>query len=211
MTDTTTETNNDRREQIVEVATTLFAERGYSLTSLMDIARSLGITGPAIYHWFDRKDLILAEIMERTILRAIAVTESILDDHPDPVDSLARLAEAHVARVVANVERNSVYRSQRVHLPPDAEERIRMHERRYESLLYGVYARGAEDGRLVPFDPKIGIGTFLGGCRWAYRVLGEVPADDLVAATSLIVMRGIVLDPSDPVFDTLPNPAVARS
>ena len=209
MTDERTDNGADRREQILEAAISLFAERGYSLTSLMDIARTLGITGPAIYHWFERKDDILFQAMERTILRAIEVTEGILAEHDDPIDALARLTESHVDRVMTNVEANNVYRNERVHLAAKDDEAIRGHERDYEALYYDVYARGVQAGRLIDVDPRVGIGTFLGGCRWAYRTLGQIP-DEVLAPTAVhLVMRSIVVDKDDPVFETLSLPSLS--
>ena len=52
----------DRRAQIVRIATRLFSENGYAQTTLDDVAAEIGFTKPAIYHWFDSKDQILFEI-----------------------------------------------------------------------------------------------------------------------------------------------------
>ncbi|PWN01495.1 TetR/AcrR family transcriptional regulator [Nocardioides silvaticus] len=67
----------DREEQIVEVAGQVFAERGFALASVSEIAERAGISKPLIYNYFGSKEgllvaclrrggQVLAEEMERT-------------------------------------------------------------------------------------------------------------------------------------------------
>src|SRR3546814_12647541 len=44
---------------VLRAAVDLFNERGFHATSLDDIASRLGITKPAIYHYFGNKDQVL--------------------------------------------------------------------------------------------------------------------------------------------------------
>lgn len=48
---------------IVEVATALFAERGFAGTSLQDIATAAGLTRPALYHYFASKEDLLSRLV----------------------------------------------------------------------------------------------------------------------------------------------------
>src|SRR2546421_12907676 len=54
-----------RREAILQVAAPLFVRQGFAATSLDDVAAALGLTRPAIYHYFTDKHQILLEIVER--------------------------------------------------------------------------------------------------------------------------------------------------
>ena len=49
-----------RRDQILEIAVRLFAERGYHGVSMDDIGAAAGVTGPALYHHFAGKEAMLA-------------------------------------------------------------------------------------------------------------------------------------------------------
>src|SRR5579862_3159430 len=44
-----------RREQILEAALQVFAEKGYEGASIRDISRKVGVTEGLIYHYFDGK------------------------------------------------------------------------------------------------------------------------------------------------------------
>ncbi|MDA8340818.1 MAG: helix-turn-helix domain containing protein, partial [Actinomycetota bacterium] len=51
-----------RRSQLFEVALLLFAERGYSATTMDDIAEAAGVTKPLLYQHFDSKRALYLEL-----------------------------------------------------------------------------------------------------------------------------------------------------
>jgi len=56
-----------RKEKIVEKAMDLFLSKGYQKTSIIDIAKTVGIEGPGFYHYFSSKEDLLREVLERSI------------------------------------------------------------------------------------------------------------------------------------------------
>ncbi len=60
----TTKVVEDRREQIVNAALRVFAQKGYSKATNKDIAREAGITTGLIYYYFDSKEALLHAILE---------------------------------------------------------------------------------------------------------------------------------------------------
>jgi len=65
------------RERILEVASRLFAERGYKGTSVRDIAAELGIANPSLYYHFKSKSDLLVELLKEPLRRVeIAVAEA---------------------------------------------------------------------------------------------------------------------------------------
>ena len=55
---------NDTRDRILETARRRFTEHGYDGTSLRDISDELGFSKAALYYHFQRKDEILAALLE---------------------------------------------------------------------------------------------------------------------------------------------------
>ena len=53
----------DTKESIVRTALELFLKNGYERTSLNQLAREVGITKPAIYHYFKSKDELFHEVV----------------------------------------------------------------------------------------------------------------------------------------------------
>lgn len=62
----------DRIREIRDVARKLFAKKGYSLTSMDDIAAGVGIAKPSLYYFFESKEHIYADIVNE-ILKKILI------------------------------------------------------------------------------------------------------------------------------------------
>src|SRR5258707_7498487 len=54
-----------RRSQILDAATTLFAEKGFHSTTIKDIAKVAGIADGTIYNYFENKTALLLGILDR--------------------------------------------------------------------------------------------------------------------------------------------------
>jgi len=64
-----------RRQQLLDVALTLFAERGYNATTMDDTAEAAGVTKPLLYQHFDSKRALYLELVDSvaaTLLGALA-------------------------------------------------------------------------------------------------------------------------------------------
>lgn len=57
----------DRKREILDTAMELFAEEGYEGVSLRDIARRMDITPGLVYHYFDSKQKLFDEAMDRYV------------------------------------------------------------------------------------------------------------------------------------------------
>src|SRR3954447_5928979 len=86
-----------RREQILRAAAQLFAERGARAVGGDDVGGAGGVTGPAIYRHFARKDAMLAEMLLRISERLLAGgTARVAAAGADPLVQLRGLIEFQV-------------------------------------------------------------------------------------------------------------------
>lgn len=84
-----------RREQLLDSAARLFAEKGYSGSTTAELAKAAGVTEPIIYrHFSSKKDLFIA-LLERTGKLTIQRWEETLASAPDPGARLGRLIGAN--------------------------------------------------------------------------------------------------------------------
>lgn len=56
--------SRNQREEILEKALELFQERGYQNTSMVAIAKAVGLNQSSLYYWFESKNEILRAIVE---------------------------------------------------------------------------------------------------------------------------------------------------
>ncbi|HEX4883343.1 MAG TPA: TetR/AcrR family transcriptional regulator [Casimicrobiaceae bacterium] len=83
-----------RRDEILDVAAELFAERGYDAVSLADIAHAVGLSKATLYHYFDRKEAILGTIVVTTIRELNAFVDAAVAGIEPPEERLAVFLEA---------------------------------------------------------------------------------------------------------------------
>jgi AcrR family transcriptional regulator len=87
-----------RREQIIEAAAGLFAERGFHGVSVYDIGGALGISGPALYKHFANKEALLGQILvgisEHLLAEGRRRADAATADGPEAV--LTSLVDGHV-------------------------------------------------------------------------------------------------------------------
>ena len=84
-----------RREQLLDTAARLFAERGYSRTTTALLAKAAGVTEPIIYRHFKSKRELFIALIDRTGENTILTWESHLADAPNPAERLRRLIGAN--------------------------------------------------------------------------------------------------------------------
>lgn len=68
---------DDRMEQTLEAAHSLFAERGYAAVTMDEIAGAVGVTKPLLYNYFGNKEQLYIACMERAgdaLIKTIAET-----------------------------------------------------------------------------------------------------------------------------------------
>jgi AcrR family transcriptional regulator len=95
----TIERGRQRRLQIVEAATQMFAQAGYRGTGLAGIAAEVGLTQAGLLHHFGNKEALLeAVVRHRSEQDAPLIEQIIGDGGVDMLDRLHLLAEHNVQR-----------------------------------------------------------------------------------------------------------------
>jgi len=62
-----------QRETILARAAGLFARRGYTATTMNEVAEACGVSKPSLYHYVRDKHQLLAEIAEAHVARLLAL------------------------------------------------------------------------------------------------------------------------------------------
>ncbi len=84
-------------ETLLSAAATTFATRGYSGTSMRDIAHDSGISLSGIYYYTRGKSSLLYEIQSRTIDALLASVAQALSRVTKPEDQLMQFVENHIS------------------------------------------------------------------------------------------------------------------
>lgn len=76
------------RDQLIEVATELFAKHGYEGTSIEAVLAAAGVSRGALYHHFAGKDVLFEAVVEAVEGRILADLAEAVRDAPDAVSTL---------------------------------------------------------------------------------------------------------------------------
>ena len=134
-------TAEERKNEILDVAEQLFAEKGFDNASTNDIINRIGIARGTLYHHFGSKEEILDAIVERMTHEKIAQASAIIADRGCPL--LERLTKSMLALNVDSEAGTEVL--EQMHRPQNA----LLHQKMQERVIGGVVplvARLVEEG-----------------------------------------------------------------
>ena len=81
------------KQEILDVATREFADRGFAGARVDEIADQTRTTKRMIYYYFDSKEQLFVAVLERAYATIRAAEQTIEVDHLDPPAAIRRLAE----------------------------------------------------------------------------------------------------------------------
>lgn len=169
--------------EVLDKAAALFAARGFSATSLQDVADQVGLSRTAIYHYFDSKDALLHDLVRGVTKQATQIFDD-LDTEQD-LSPAAKLHEA-ARRLVLWVT------NPRTHfkLVDRSEHELSaaiagVHRQAKRRVLGGMSAlidAGITAGEFRAVDSRIAAFAIIGMCNWAawwFRPGGEKSASEV--------------------------------
>lgn len=123
-------TSEERKNEILDVAEQLFAEKGFDNASTNDIINKIGIARGTLYHHFSSKEEILDALVDRMTRSGIAHAKVIVSDKKVPL--LDRLTGVVLALNISGDAEEEIF--DQIHKPQNA----LLHQKMQERLLSGV-------------------------------------------------------------------------
>jgi AcrR family transcriptional regulator len=87
-------TGKQRREQLLDIGRSLFAEQGFDATSVEEIAQRAGVSKPVVYEHFGGKEGLYAVVVDREMSALLATITGALTSTGHPRELLERAAFA---------------------------------------------------------------------------------------------------------------------
>jgi AcrR family transcriptional regulator len=127
-----------RREQILDIAAELFAERGFHGVSIAELGSACGFSGPALYKHFRSKQAILSEMLVSISEELLREGRRRVRDAADDQAALASLVEWHVTFALTHKPLIVVQDRDWSALPVEAREKVRQTQLAYVEVWVGV-------------------------------------------------------------------------
>jgi AcrR family transcriptional regulator len=171
-----------KRERILEEAMALFYARGFTGTTLDDIAAALGVTKPFIYTHFRSKTDLLAAVCLPTIEMSVAAVAQAAKTTGTPTQRLRHAIVDFAKVVLVRQPYIAIYFREEKSLSPEAHEEINSQRRKFDRLLSKLLREGVASGEFQIRDVNLAALAIGGMISWAYtwhRPGGRLPVDEL--------------------------------
>ncbi|GAB3204467.1 TetR/AcrR family transcriptional regulator [Pontibacter aydingkolensis] len=183
-----------RKEQIERTATALFKTKGFSATSMRDLANALGIEAASIYSHIKSKEEILQRVcfrMAQEFFDALDTAESI---NGTATERLQRAIAAHVQVLTKNTAASAVFLHEWRHLSePYLTEYLSLRDR-YEGRFREVIREGISNGEFSVPDEKFATLMIFSGLNWIhtwYKPDGKMNPEEIAENLSAMLLTGL--------------------
>jgi AcrR family transcriptional regulator len=185
-------TRQAKRQAVLLAAVRMFNEHGFHATSLDDVAASLGITKPTIYHYLGTKDQVLFECVTIGLRQLLEAAQAARERPGTGADRL-RIFLENYARVNMGDFGRCVIRTGDESLSPESAAKFRSLKREIDDALRAMIREAVADRSIAAVDERIAAFTFAGALNWParwFRADGEESADAVARAMVKLLMEG---------------------
>ncbi|MBX0289056.1 TetR/AcrR family transcriptional regulator [Hymenobacter sp. HSC-4F20] len=191
---TTTSRKTNKRQLILEEAAKLFKQKGFSGTSMRDLAGEVGIEAASMYNHIKSKDEILELICFRVsnlYISQLAEIEATDATHVEKIKALIRL---HIRLMVEDGAAVSVANHDWKYLPEPKLTEFKQARKQYEKGFAALIEQGIAAGEFQPVNVSVALFTILSAVRWVelwYRPGRELSAEELEANIVTMLLTGL--------------------
>ena len=181
-----------RKQQIEDKATELFKVKGYTASSMRDLALVLGIEAASLYSHIRSKEEILQSICFRMADAFFEAIDEITTT--DPLSKLQQAIQVHFEVISENLGASAVFFHEWRHLSEPHLSRFLEMRTRYESFFLDIIHEGMEQKVFRNIDEKFAMMTILSAINWThqwYREDGKMSKEDIGKNLTTLLINGL--------------------
>lgn len=186
----------ERRAELLATAAEVFAEQGYSATTVRKVADAAGILGGSLYYHFDSKESMADEILSTFLDEMWAAYDRVLASGLGARETL----EALVVESFRSIDRHRpavvIYQNESKHLATSERFHYLLESRwRFEEMWLSLLDRGIEEGEFRPDLDRSLVYRFIRDTVWVaatwYHAGGRLSAEEIAKQYLAMVLEGI--------------------
>ena len=180
--------NGTRKDVIIAKAAKLFREKGFSATSMRDLAEHVGVEAASLYNHISSKAEILQEICFKTANNFMSHIEEV-DATPNktPIEKIQASLRFPIKQMLDNYEEVYVSDREWKHLTDPYLSNMQTQRRAYRQRIALVIEDGIRKGEIKPIDAPTAVLIMLHAVsgieswhRSKKKISGEVLEDNMV-------------------------------
>lgn len=196
--------SKNRRDEILEAAGQLFADKGVVATTVREIADSVGILSGSLYHHFASKDEILEALITTYLDDILARYEEVAAADVAPGEKLRRLIRASLEVGVAHPHATEIYQNNaRLLRSGPSARRIKSAATTIQKTWLDILEAGVASGDLRDDIPAQVVYRMMRDAIWLavrwFKPTASFAVADLERAATSLFLEGIVARDHDRV------------
>lgn len=192
----------ERRSALVSAAAKLFSEKGFSATSLDDVAQLSGIDRSSVYYYISSKKDLFYEVVGESIERTTEKATEIASGPGDPMSKLTDLMVTLMQSYEENYPHLYVFLQEDVGKIKSANiNKLVKTAERFDTAVRQMVQEGMDLGILRSDIPKTIVAhALVGMANWSHRWFkpgGDNSAAEIGAFFAKMALQGLVQRPSE--------------
>ena len=191
-----TEQPVSRRDELLDLAATMFAQRGLRATTVRDIADSAGILSGSLYHHFKSKEQMVEEVLRDFLDWLFARYQEIVDTEPNPLERLKGLFMTSFEAIEDRHAQVVIYQDEAKRLSALPQfDFVEARNKEQRKLWIDLLNEGVEQGCFRPDIDVDVVYRFIRDTTWVsvrwYQPGGPLTAEEVGRQYLSIVLGGI--------------------
>ena len=191
-----TEQPVSRRDELLDLAATMFAERGLRATTVRDIADSAGILSGSLYHHFKSKEQMVEEVLRDFLDWLFARYQEIVETEPNPLERLKGLFMASFEAIEHRHAQVVIYQDEAKRLSSLPQfDFVDIRNKEQRKMWLDLLNEGIEQGCFRPDIDVDVVYRFIRDTTWVsvrwYQPGGPLTAEEVGRQYLSIVLGGI--------------------
>jgi AcrR family transcriptional regulator len=188
-----------RRDELLDLAATMFAERGLRATTVRDIADSAGILSGSLYHHFKSKEQMVEEVLRDFLDWLFTRYQEIVGREADPLERVKGLFMTSFEAIENRHAQVVIYQDEAKRLSGLPQfEFVEARNREQRRMWVDVLKQGMKEGCFKPDIDVDLVYRFIRDTTWVsvrwYQPGGPLTAEQVGRQYLAIVLGGITKD-----------------
>lgn len=186
-----------KRQIIFEAAAKLFRDKGYSATSMRDLAETVHLKASSLYNHIGSKEEILRDICFENARRFHAEMQKVEQLSVSAAEKVQILLRVHIEIATEDVTSVTAFNDEWRHLSEPYLSEFKAMRRDYEARFQAIIEEGIQKGEFKNLDAFTTLYTIFSSVRWLYdwyKPERNVTPDELYERMAALLMQGLSKD-----------------
>jgi len=183
-----------KKALIQETAAQLFRDKGYSATSMRDLAEAVNLKASSLYNHISSKEEILKNICFENAQRFISGMAEVEATDATASEKVRKLLQLHVRTAMEDATSVTAFNDEWRHLNEPFLTEFKALRRDYEQRFLQLLRQGIASGEFRQMEDQVALYTLFSSVRWLYDWFQPghaLAAEQVEAEVVEFVMQGL--------------------